>query len=152
MSGDFVAGFTDGEGCFYFGKRKDTQKKDGKVVGVYYRFHAKFILCLHSDDIDLLEKIRDILTVGGICKLKKLKQASLTIQNLDEIKHVVIPFFRKYCLHGRRRLDFDMWTEAAEIMWTARKGKRSRRGEDKVVDAKLNDLYNRMRSFKKHEN
>lgn len=63
ISGDYIVGLADGEGCFYINVYKRDKKK-------YPRAHPQvkvhFYIKLRSDDLTVLEKVRQFLGFGFI--------------------------------------------------------------------------------------
>ena len=100
ISGDYVAGFTDGEGCFALKLRRDA-KRDKE----YFYWTAEFAIVLRSDDADLLYAIQNVFGCGKVTFTKKNDQARFSVQGTAELNNVVVPFFRKHVLHGKKRHD-----------------------------------------------
>ena len=65
LPGDYVAGFVDGEGCFYLTYRSEIRyERPGKPK--YFRWTPYFAINLRQDDKEILEKIRNTLSCGNI--------------------------------------------------------------------------------------
>ena len=56
VSGDYIAGFVDGEGCFALFYRKDI-KKFKKSQKIYYEWKTCFAVVTRIDDTNLLKNI-----------------------------------------------------------------------------------------------
>lgn len=115
ISGDYIAGFVDGEGCFSLSMRKDV-RHERKTKPVYYSWKAMFAIVLREDDQDLLQKIQDFLNCGSITFTKNGQQVRYQVSNLNELNEVVIPFFNKYRMHGKKKEDFRLWSDAIKIL------------------------------------
>ena len=53
ITGVYIAGFVDGEGCFSLTYRKDK--------GKYFYWKASFVITLKKDDKNILESIKEYL-------------------------------------------------------------------------------------------
>ncbi|MDI6778191.1 MAG: LAGLIDADG family homing endonuclease [Patescibacteria group bacterium] len=58
ITGEYIAGFVDGEGCFSLTYRKDK--------GKYFYWKASFAVALRKDDKNILESIREYFCDGAI--------------------------------------------------------------------------------------
>lgn len=136
-SGDYIAGFVDGEGCFALTFRKDIRHKR-KGSPIYYSWKASFVICLRGDDNELLEKIKVVLDCGWLSFTKDNQQIRFEISNLDELKEKIVPFFNKHGLYGKKKYDFMLWSEAVKILC---KYKMKRKISEKGKRGFLNTLW-----------
>ena|SRR3989344_4725769 len=154
LPGDYIAGFIDGEGCFFLTYRKET-KLSRKGNPTYYRWSASFAMTLREDDIEILEKIRDTLECGNVYLLNTKdnrfsgKQAYFGIQNANDLYEKVKPFFKKYPLRAKKRHDFALWAEALEIIYSNKKSRRAYSVQDHKI---LSNFRNDMRVYKQKSN
>lgn len=96
----WVAGFVDGEGCFYI---KTTKTKSGYG----YTVNPNFSITQHIRDIALLENLVIYLNCGLVDTVKtRPTQSSYVVYRFDDIINKIIPFFEKYPLRGNKLLDF----------------------------------------------
>lgn len=95
---EWFVGFTDAEGCFRIGI-------NNKVV----RFN--FIICLHVDDIEVLEFIKSRLNCGTISKTGK-GLVSFYISKQEDLLNILIPLFDNFPLNGVKYLDYLTFKEA----------------------------------------
>lgn len=115
MTGDFVAGFTEGEGCFALTLRRDVRhERPGKPT--YYTWKVSFVIVLRSDDAALLQEIKKYLGCGHISFTKNNSQVRYEVSSLEELNLKIIPFFEGHKLYGRKRNVFVLWKEAARIL------------------------------------
>lgn len=114
LSGGYIAGFVDGEGCFDLQFRRDV-RRDRLNSPVYYGWRYQFVIVTRADDVDLLIKIKEVLGCGSI-NFSRLDQARYSVQDINNIQNIIIPFFKKYPLSGKKRKDFELWAEAIEII------------------------------------
>lgn len=154
LPGNYVAGFVDGEGCFSLFYRKDV-KKFKKSQKIYYEWKACFAIASRIDDTNLLKNIKDTLNVGSLYFGKRLVQ--FRVSNLDELYYVIMPFFKKYRLHGKKREDFKLWSEAVTILYNQKlkggkilKGLYGFRRKDwnREEFSRLNEIREKMKRYK----
>ncbi|MDO8436529.1 MAG: LAGLIDADG family homing endonuclease [bacterium] len=114
LSGDYIAGFVDGEGCFDLQFRRDIRhERLGKPV--YYSWKVQFVINIRRDDDKLLKKIQNALNCGQIHFTQS--EVRYSVQNLENLKNIIIPFFNKYPLSGKKKMDFGLWIEAIYIIY-----------------------------------
>ena len=104
----WVAGFVDGEGCFYV---KTSKTHSG------YRVSPYFYIAQHIRDIDLLENLVIYLNCGLVETVKtRPRQSSYVVYKLYDITNKIIPFFEKYSLRGNKLLDFYYFKKVVNIV------------------------------------
>lgn len=114
---DYVCGFTDGEGCFTIVIAKSPKRK----LGVDARLH--FQIELRDDDKPILEEIQKTIRCGRIYHLNYERygwnpHVELKVSSIREITDILIPFFEKHQLRGKKRHSFALFTQAARIFQT----------------------------------
>lgn len=114
LPGDYIAGFTDGEGCFALKFRRDV-RNERKNKPVYFYWDIEFVIVLRGDDIEILEKIKETLGCGNLHKPNRRGSVRFTVNNINDICSIIVPFFEKYPLRAKKKYDFILWREAAEI-------------------------------------
>jgi len=114
LSGKYIAGFVDGEGCFDLQFRRDV-RRDRPGSPIYYSWKSQFVINLRKDDLELLEQIKDVFQCGTIHLVSGF--ARYSVQDIDTLLRVVVLFFQKYQLHGKKQNDFALWAEAIEILF-----------------------------------
>lgn len=102
-----------GEGCFDLQFRQDT-KHDRLNSPTYYRWKAQFVITQNIANKNILEKVKTILKCGKIHLIKD--RARYSVQNLDEIKSTIIPYFKSHPIFGTRKSDFNLWARAVDII------------------------------------
>ena len=122
LPGDYIAGFVDGEGCFALKFRRDLKQNRGnKKFREYFYWNVEFAIVLRSDDIKILNSIKETLKCGTVRIVHKQNQVRFSIQNPKELKDKIIPFFKKYKLRAKKGMDFELWSEAVEIINNSRR-------------------------------
>lgn len=155
LPGDYIAGFVDGEGCFYINFRRDV-RHDRKNKPVYFYWEIGFAIAMRADDKDILEKIRETLNCGKVT-VNKQGSARFQITDINELAGKIVPFFEKYELRAKKRADFILWREAVEIF---KRNQRKRlnitkggRGFHKTIWQpkdleRLKEIHTKMRAYK----
>jgi hypothetical protein len=106
---DWIAGFTDAEGCFDVSIYK-TKTKTGFAVQLRYR------LTQHSRDLLLFESLKKNFGCGNFRVESKNPAVRFDVTTFKEISDIIIPFFYKYPLQGSKRLDYEDFCKVAELM------------------------------------
>lgn len=114
LPGDYMAGFVDGEG--HFGLKHNLEVKvSRKGQPAYWRWNLDFAISLSEEDRPILEAIRETLGCGNI-NPQHGKTVQYRVYDFNDICQKVIPFFEEYPLRAKKRKDFILWKEAAEIL------------------------------------
>jgi len=108
-----VTDFVNNNGCFDLQFRKDTRHERTNSP-TYYRWKAQFIATAPKSEIKFLEKIKKEIKCGEIAISKG--QARFSVQKIEDITAVVIPYFSKNQLSDNKKKDFQLWSKGAEII------------------------------------
>ena len=116
LDGNYIAGFVDGEGCFFVRLYKKKRKKWLEIP--YYT--PEFSIKIREDDWHILQRIKHTIGCGKLIRKKEKHRHNRSVgfvvyKKLDLIEKVV-PFFDKYPLQGKKKVDFNLWKEAV-LMW-----------------------------------
>lgn len=134
LPGEFVAGLTEGEGCFALKFRRDV-KKDRPNSPAYFGWQALFAISLRKDDAPLLGKVKNALRCGSLSFSDD--SIRFQIQDIETLVNKVIPFFDRFRLYGKKYNDFVLWKEAVMIIYRNKKKsvnvKQGRRGFIPVI-------------------
>jgi hypothetical protein len=76
----------------------------------------KFLVSQHSRDKALLENIKNYLGVGRIETNVEASVCHYVVTRFTDINKIIIPFFKKYPLHGIKVLEFIDLCEAALLI------------------------------------
>lgn len=132
-------------GCFDLQFRKDTRHERTNAP-TYYRWKLQFVVTSPKDDVKILEKIKKEMGCGDVCVIKD--QARFSVQKIDDIAEIVVPFFRKNTLAGEKKKDFELWTKGVEIV---QKNKRKALTEWKKSELNsLMQIHSSSAKYKKH--
>lgn len=111
--GHYIAGFTDGEGCFVL------RLHPRKPPATGYTVHTVFKLTLRADDAPILRWIQSILNCGRLFDSQSTKlgkpQCSFIVSSVNECASIVAPFFRRFPLRAKKRHDFEIWADGVAL-------------------------------------
>jgi hypothetical protein len=109
--GYWLAGFTDGEGCF---AARIQSFKDGSRA-----LETHFTIGLRADDRAILEEIQRVLGIGTI-KTRRghyspNPQAIYGVYCTADFYHIIVPLFERYPLRAKKAKDFQIWKRIVYI-------------------------------------
>ena len=107
--GNYLAGFTDGEGSFHvtFRKRED------------FKIPWKVSLCFNVSQKDpvILSQFKKHLQCGSLRKRKHDEVWYYEVNNFDAIRMNVIPFFNRFgFLSAKKKKDFSKFKKIAKLI------------------------------------
>jgi len=109
-----ISALVNKEGCFDLQFRKDTRhERTNKPT--YYRWKIQFVITGPKEKQKLFEKIKNTIGCGDVCVIKN--QARYSVQKIDSINNIIIPFFRKNPLSDKKKKDFELWQRAVGIIY-----------------------------------
>ena len=128
--GDWLAGFTDGEGCFgmniakrNYGPKDPHGHKSDKT---YISWSPYFQLTQRADTInkELLDLIKTSLGVGTVYPSRsrgnKAPQFRFVVRKVQDLYQVIIPLFREHPLKSKKRLEFEVWAKGVRALYNER--------------------------------
>ena len=107
---NWLAGFVDGDGCFYVNTRKSNVYSSG------YQIIISLSISQHVRDELLFTKFIDYLECGRIEIVSNRQEVRFIVSKFRDIQDKIIPFFQKYPLHGIKSMDYRDFCEIAKIM------------------------------------
>jgi hypothetical protein len=116
--GDWLAGFTDGEGCFGIYCYRNRLESLADMLSFY------FMIKVCNRDADVINKIKEYLKIGQVRDVNLDNERKAGINCRDEIKYqcrnidelpCVAKVFSKYCLRSKKAEDFVLWKKALDI-------------------------------------
>ena len=114
ISDEYLAGFIDGEGCFYvgFSKRKD--------LPLGWQIITEFHLSQNPGGKNILEAFRDRINAGYIKpnhpKSQRDKTWVLIIKDRRQIKERLLPFFEKHPLHSQKQQQYYVFKKVLSLI------------------------------------
>jgi hypothetical protein len=116
--GNWLAGFTDGEGCFDV----HCQRTAGRITWIY---RCKFDIRLRADDKLILEEIHQRLGIGYLYDTPATSTAnpSVTFTVAKKSDCVILrDIFRVHPLRAKKAADFQVWSQALDLSLSHRRG------------------------------
>jgi len=121
----WVVGFVDGEGCFSVGfvKQPDRASRRGYRTG--YQVAHSFVVVQGARSLGSLKELWDFFGVGAVSINRRRDNHRehlhrFIVSARDELRQVVIPFFRDHPLRTSKRHDFESFARCVEICATGR--------------------------------
>lgn len=108
-----IAQLASNDACFDLQFRKDT-KHERTNSPTYYRWKAQFVITGPKESQKKIEKVKRGIGCGNIHVSKN--QVRFSVQNINHVAELVIPYFTKHQLIGNKKKDFEMWQRAVEII------------------------------------
>lgn len=110
----YIVGLVDGEGCFAITISNHKTKKLGLDARLIFEIE------LRGDDREVLERLKNTFGCGSIYELNYDRYGwkphiKYAIKSHKDIFKILIPFFKKYPLQGKKKKDFDDFCRAAKI-------------------------------------
>ena len=114
IADEYLAGFVDGEGCFYVGfSRRDDLPLKWQVI-------TEFHISQNPGGKNILEAFQKRVGCGYLKPNhpKSLKDKSwvLIVKDRGELKQRLIPFFEKHRLHSSKQHDFKTFKKVLGIV------------------------------------
>lgn len=133
----WLAGFSEGEGCFNVSNIKYKFTKSG--VQIILRFK----ITQHIRDSVLMKNIIDDFDCGNYTARPNMLACDFIVSKISDINEKIIPFFDKYPLQGAKALDFEDFKKIVEIINV--KGHLTDSGLEEILKIKAG--MNKGRSF-----
>jgi uncharacterized protein YlzI (FlbEa/FlbD family) len=140
LDSSWIAGFTDGEGCFHISINKMPEMCLG------WQVLPEFRIVQHEKDEQLLQKIKEYFGFGDVTINRKDfhgTRKEFRVRGLNNINKI-IEFFNKNKLMTSKRKDFELFSKVIELM--NNKEHLTKEGLDKI--AKLISEMNRKPQLK----
>lgn len=128
---NWIAGFTEAEGCFFVIVQENTAKGSHLVK-------LGFQVSQHVWDTLLIKSLIKYFECGRTEPAGK-SGISFRITKLKNILEVLVPFFEKYPLLGNKAKDFKDWKEITQLM--KNKAHLTREGLNKIKEIKSRMNY-----------
>lgn len=104
----YVTGFIDGEGCFSvsFNLREKLKTK--------IEVRPSFAIGQNKRSLEILKKIRQFFNCGNIRFSKSDQCFKYEVRNIDELRKLIIPHFRKFPLMTVKKADFEIFSKICD--------------------------------------
>nr|YP_009364365.1 LAGLIDADG endonuclease [Ophiocordyceps sinensis]ARF03429.1 LAGLIDADG endonuclease [Ophiocordyceps sinensis]QDH07223.1 GIY-YIG endonuclease [Ophiocordyceps sinensis] len=127
---DWLAGFTDAEGCFFIALKKSPKSKLGETVWL------KFILSQQSKDQDILKSLISTLNCGRY--ISKQYYGEFLVEKFTDISSKVIPLFETFKLYGIKSKNYEDFKKAAILIENKTHLTREGLNEIKKIKGRMN--------------
>lgn len=130
--GNWIAGFIDGEGCFFIVK---VSKRPGG-------FRPAFSLALRADDAAVVHQLHKALSLGNVHYYSASngnRVVRWSVQSRADCA-ALIDFLEGHQLRAKKKNDFDLWKQAVKLTTTLRTGRAAKKHNDQI--------YNQLRELK----
>lgn len=124
---EWLAGFAEGEGCFFIAIQKSSAYKLGKTVSLIFQ------ITQHVRDRELLYLFIKYLGCGRL--QTSGIQTVFLVTRFEDISNIIVPFFNKYSLQGDKKANFLYFCEAVKLV--EQKAHLTQEGLDKIIEIKL---------------
>lgn len=130
--GNWIAGFIDGEGCFFIVM---VPKRPGG-------FRPAFSLAVRADDAAVVHQLHEALDLGTVhyyTATNGNRVVRWSVQSRADCA-ALIKFLEDHPLRAKKKNDFDLWKEAVKLAATLKTGRAAKEHN--------NQIYNQLRALK----
>ena len=110
ISGNYISGLVDGDGCFHFSYSLERKNRTKKCL--YPRWRHCFVIHMSHREESLMHDIQKIMNCGSIYLFSKTGMVRYAVEDINDICDKVIPFFENNVLYAGRGKCFDIWKTA----------------------------------------
>jgi hypothetical protein len=108
INGNWLAGFTDGEGSFYIRIKEASSAKSINRVSFFFSINQSI------RDSDLIYDISKFLNCGTISS--NIKYIQFRVTKFEDVETKIIPFFKNYPMHGIKQLNYLDFCKIMELV------------------------------------
>ena len=123
LDAQWVSGFVDGEGCFYVGINPHPEMTSG------FQVLPEFTVVQHQRDVQLLHALKKFFRCG-VVRSNHGDRMAYRVRSLDHLRQYIIPFFERYSLRSKKKLDFLKFRKV--VMLIDRKEHLTKEGIEKI--------------------
>jgi hypothetical protein len=105
----WVAGFVDGEGCFFIGINPHLD------MTAKCQVLPEFTVVQHERDVQLLHALKDYFDCG-VVRVNHGDRMAYRVRSIEHLREKIIPFFEKHELKSKKRQDFLKFREVIMLM------------------------------------
>lgn len=109
LDAQWIAGFTDGEGCFFIGINPHPEMTAG------FQVLPEFTVVQHKRDIQLLHELKAFFGCG-VVRTNHGDRMAYRVRSVEHLVDIIIPFFEKHTLQSKKRIDFIKFCEVLRLM------------------------------------
>ena len=105
----WVTGFVDGEGCFFVGINRHPEMTAG------FQVLPEFTVVQHKRDTQLLYALKEFFGCG-VVRVNHGDRMAYRVRKLEHLRERVVPFFERYPLKSKKRVDFLKFRKAIMLI------------------------------------
>jgi hypothetical protein len=110
----WIVGFVDGEGCFSVSTFRNPTCRNG------FQTLYEFVVTQGERSRSALEAIKEYFGCGSIYINRRYDNHNFDllrycVRRQDDLKNIIVPFFRKYQLHTTKKAQFKKFCELLRI-------------------------------------
>ncbi len=109
LDAEWITGFVDGEGCFHVGINRHLEMTAG------YQVLPEFTVVQHERDVQLLHALKGYFGCG-VVRSNHGDRMAYRVRGIKHLLEHIIPFFLKYPLKSKKRLDFEKFHQILKMM------------------------------------
>ena len=109
LSPEWITGFVDGEGCFHVGINRHSEMTAG------YQVLPEFTVVQHERDVQLLHAMKAYFGCG-VVRTNHGDRRAYRVRGIKHLLEYIIPFFVKYPLKSKKRVDFEKFRRILFMM------------------------------------
>ena len=105
----WIAGFTDGEGCFHISINPHKEMTAG------YQILPEFTIVQHKNDVQILYSLKEYFKCG-IVRTNHGDRMAYRVRRLEHLSNIIIPFFEQNSLKTKKRIAFEKFRDVILMM------------------------------------
>ncbi len=109
LDSQWITGFVDGEGTFYVRITEHSEKSAG------YQVIPEFRVVQHKKDIQVLYALKEFFGCG-VVRINHGDRYEFRVRSLKHLSQIIVPFFQKYSLRSKKRIDFLKFRKIIKLM------------------------------------
>ncbi len=106
---EWITGFVDGEGCFHVAVNRQATMKTG------YQVLPEFTVVQHERDAQVLHALKAHFGCG-VVRTNHGDRMAYRVRSAEHLLERIVPFFVKYPLKTRKRVDFEKFRDVLAMM------------------------------------
>ena len=109
LDAQWITGFVDGEGCFFVGINQHPEMSAGSQV------LPEFTVVQHERDAQILHALKAHFGCG-VVRTNHGDRMAYRVRGKEHLLQRIVPFFVKYPLKSRKRVDFQKFRRVLLMM------------------------------------
>lgn len=123
ISGDWIIGFVEGEGCFSIGFVKQPGGKTRRGYSTGIQVWHEFVITQGESSLSALQKIERYFGVGKIYLNKRHDNHRehlyrYVVRKREDLLNVIIPFFNQHTMHTFKKKQFERFDSILKMIAT----------------------------------